>query len=114
MSVAPGARNTKNHSTSRTRERPQRPRGHQRPSQAGGWRIWPWLLVGVVLAAASVFAFAGRGATGGSEPSAVTGALVPEHTVHDFGQVRMDGGLIDARFPLTVQNPVRVTSLETT
>ena len=79
--------------------------------------LWPWLSIGALLLAASVIALAGRGSDGGERAASVgqeEGALVPEHTVHDFGQIRMGGGPIDARFRMAVQSPVRVTRLETT
>jgi hypothetical protein len=80
--------------------------------------LWPWLSVGVLLLAASAIALAGRGSEGAPDMAADVGqeegALVPEHTAHDFGQVPMSGGNIGARFPLMVESPIRVTRLETT
>lgn len=79
--------------------------------------LWPWLAIGVLLVAASAVALTGRASDGGEMAAAVgqeEGALVPEHTAHDFGQVTMSGGNIDASFLLTVPRPVRVTRLETT
>jgi hypothetical protein len=43
-----------------------------------------------------------------------TGTLIAERTEHNFGQVKIDGGLLATRFPLTVQGPVHVTDLSTT
>lgn len=37
--------------------------------------------------------------------------LVPDHTVHDFGQVAMSGGEITARIPITVKEITRITSV---
>ena len=118
MSSTPGARNPKNRGASRAQGRVESPRGLQRARQVGGWRFWPWLLVGFVLAAAALFGLAGTRADSRDEAladaQATAGALVPEHTAHDFGEVRMGEGLISARFALAVQSPVRVARLETT
>lgn len=42
-----------------------------------------------------------------------TGTLAPERTSHDFGQVPMGGGLVQARFPLAVESDALVTSIIT-
>lgn len=42
------------------------------------------------------------------------GMVQAERMSHDFGQVRMNGGLLRTTFPLSVTGPVRVTDLGTT
>lgn len=84
----------------------KRPKTRRRPLLGGarGRRIGAALaLVTVVLLA--LFALARR------EPP---GTLTPEHEVHPFGQVPIDGGLLAAEFPLEIQGTVVVTSLGTT
>jgi hypothetical protein len=46
-----------------------------------------------------------------SEPS---GAVTPEHTRHDFGEVSMSDGILLARFPLAVNGAPLVSSLTST
>jgi hypothetical protein len=41
----------------------------------------------------------------------VSQTLIPDHTVHDFGQVAMSGGEISARIPITVRDTTRITSI---
>jgi hypothetical protein len=67
-----------------------------------------WLALGVTLLAAVALWFA-LGNTG--QPG---GTLTAEYTNYDFGQVRMNGGLLAYRFPLTVQGATVVTDLSTT
>ena len=40
-------------------------------------------------------------------------ALSAERTTHDFGQVPINGGLVDAQFPLAVGGASRVESILT-
>lgn len=42
------------------------------------------------------------------------GTIAAESTTHDFGQAPIDGGLLVARFPLTVESDALVTELGTT
>jgi hypothetical protein len=35
-------------------------------------------------------------------PADAAGRIVPEHTLHQFGTVRMEDGLLAAAFPLTI------------
>lgn len=81
-------------------------REYFRKSRAQPW-FWFWPLA-ILLVVGSALALVIQGASGPS------GRLVPDHTFHDFGRVRMGDGLLVARFPLTVQGPTRVTGVATT
>ncbi|MBI4499277.1 MAG: hypothetical protein HY689_15425 [Chloroflexi bacterium] len=85
--------------------------------QAPGTQRW-LLLVAVLLAVGVGVAFAtwgtGQPANTAAGGTLASGTLVPDHTQHEFGQVRMGGGLLVARFPLTVQGATLVNSVGTT
>jgi hypothetical protein len=69
---------------------------------------WPWLALAVFILIAGAIAL--RFASGASSPA---NRLSAEHQTHDFGQVPIQGGLITAQFPLTVESETLVTELTT-
>ena len=91
----------------RTRPRDAR-RSARSPSGLGSipWRLiaLPVVVVGLAIAIA---------ATRGPAPAPALGQIVPEHTVHEFGTVRMQDGLLVATFPLTVEGAVDAVDLTT-
>ncbi len=52
-------------------------------------------------------------ATRGPAPAPALGTLQPEHTLHQFGTVRMQDGLLTAAFPLAVDGEVDAVDLTT-
>lgn len=86
--------------TSKKTTHPWPPRGRSR-------RRWMGMaVVGLALVAALALL-----AVGARRPA---GALAAQHDLHDFGQVAIDGGLLEARFPLEIEGTVVVTGLGTT
>lgn len=49
-----------------------------------------------------------------TSPRPAGGTIVPDHVLHDFGTVAINGGPVTASFPLAVQGTVVVTDLGTT
>lgn len=86
--------------------RTRRPRPDGRPAHRYRRRR-PWLVVGA-LALAVVTAVAFLLLRGSAGP------LAAAQTRHDFGRVPIDGGIVNARFPLTATTPVRIIDLGTT
>lgn len=66
----------------------------------------PVILAAIVAALALAIA-----ATRGEAPT--LGTIQPEHTTHEFGTVRMEGGLLTATFPLTINGMVDAVDLTT-
>ena len=54
------------------------------------------------------------GRTGSVDEGPLVGRLQPEHVYHEFGQVPMDGGVLQASFPLEVTDQALVMNVGTT
>ncbi len=97
---------------------PPRPRSDRRtpahlpPARKRRAPRWPFVLA-PLLVLGVVFAFSSGLVATGPQPVASTATIVPEHTVHEFGSVKIHGGLLAASFPLTVDGPVNAIDLTT-
>ena len=89
-----------------------RPRQLAHPISAGGRtrrHIGRWIggaVLVLVIVAVAFFSLPGSGLA--------QSGLSAGNTRHDFGTVRMSGGIISTQFPLTVQGSVQVVGLDTT
>ena len=86
------------------RPRPRRARGRA-PRRRIPWRV---LGLAILVATAALAILATRA------PAPALGDVTPEHNVHEFGTVRMQGGLLAASFPLAVDGEVDAVDLTTT
>ncbi len=84
-----------------------RDKGRSRPSHPW-WHGKVWLGAAV---AALVILGALIGFRQQSTASTANGTLTAERTSFDFGRVSMAGGLVETKFPLTVQGNTLVTGL---
>ena len=81
----------------------------QKRTKTRSGHLWLWLVAIGLVAIGGLLAFVNL-STG---PAHSNGGLVIQSTTHDFGKVRMGDGLISTRFPITVQSPVTVKSIQT-
>lgn len=75
-------------------------------------RLRLWIGVGIAIAALVILGGAISMAQQGGEAAPAGQELVAERTAHDFGQVRIGGGNITTRFPLSVRGASLVAKLE--
>ncbi len=87
----------------------QRQDGRRSPAPAGRRIRWRFAALPVLVALLAL----GIVATRGPAPVAALGTVRPEHTVHEFGMVRMQDGLLRASFPLAVEGAVDAVGLTT-
>lgn len=82
---------------------------HPRPYHHRARRsyLWMWVVAPIVVLVATALLLVMLG-------SSQAGKLTPATTAFDFGQVKIDGGLITTRFQLNVDGPGLVTKVGTT
>lgn len=69
---------------------------------------WPFVVVPLLLLGLAVVI------TTGKPPADASGRVTAEHTVHEFGSVRMQDGVLAAAFPLSIDGQVDAVDLTTT
>ncbi len=94
--------------SSATHKRPERASKANRPPIRKLLWLWISIFAGLLVIGGAAIVLANQPAVEAG------GVLTAERTFHDFGQVRIGGGLITTNFPLAVEGSPLVTELSTT